>query len=174
LSTHYQSHIIAMVAKCQGFRNRHPPVSLPHAPCHPELHPNNLLLLSLHFLVSESAYPHFVSCPLPHRLVGQSYHRTASILDSERVLECLLVSELRQLDMAWTPPQKKTNLLPLLKHCRVLEWDALGLEPMPESEAAGVHSDVDSGGESTDGQEPPGADGGAYSTDVSETRLHVH
>ena len=25
----------------------------------------------LHFLVSESSYPHDVSCPLPHRLVGQ-------------------------------------------------------------------------------------------------------
>ena len=62
----------------------------------------------------------------------------------------------------------------VVPHVKVLEWDALGLEPMPESEAAGVHSDVDSGGESTDGQEPPGADGDAYSTDVSETRLRVH
>ena len=53
----------------------------------------------LNFLVSESAHPHDVSCPLPHGLVGQSEHWTALIHDDERFLECLLAS-------CPNPPQK--------------------------------------------------------------------
>ena len=37
----------------------------------------------LHFLVSDSARPHSMFCLLPHRPVGQSWHWTAPILDSE-------------------------------------------------------------------------------------------
>ena len=44
--------------------------------------------------------------PLPHCLVGQSQHSTALILDFERSLQSPLVSGLRQLAMAWTPPPK--------------------------------------------------------------------
>ena len=42
--------------------------------CAPVAHwdANGLWQFPLHFLVSESAYPHYVSCPLPHCLVGQS------------------------------------------------------------------------------------------------------
>ena len=43
----------------------------------------------------------------------------------------------------------------------------LGLEPLPEPEGAVVHSDVDSGEESSYAMETPG-------TDVSDTRLRVH
>ena len=56
----------------------------------------------LHFLVSESAHPRHVLCPLPHCLVGQSWHWTALILNSERFLECVLLGGLRQLAVART------------------------------------------------------------------------
>jgi len=39
----------------------------------------------LHFRVSDSAYPHYMSCPLPHCLVGQSGHRTALSLDFREI-----------------------------------------------------------------------------------------
>ena len=66
------------------------------------------------------------------------------------------------------------NLLPLSKRGHVFEWDALGLELMPETEAAEQAWDVDSGGESIDVQEPFWSDGDAYSMDFSDTRLRVH
>ena len=57
--------------------------------------------------VSDSAYPHCVLCPLPHRLVGQSSHWIALILDSERFLECLLVSGLQHHGL--NPPPTKVD-----------------------------------------------------------------
>ena len=45
-----------------------------------------------------------VLCPRPHRLVGQPEHWAAPTLDSERFLECLLVSGRRC--SPWPDPQK--------------------------------------------------------------------
>ena len=66
------------------------------------------------------------------------------------------------------------NLLPLSKRGRVLEWDKLGLVPMPTPEASDMGSGADSGGELEVGREACPSDGVAYSTDVTETRLRMH
>ena len=70
--------------------------------------------------------------------------------------------------------QHPNNLLPLSKRRRVTEWDALGLEPVVESEVWEVTSDVDSGGGTPDTSshgEGDVSEEAKFSTDVSETCL---
>ena len=57
-----------------------PTVIVPHA--HWEVY--GCGSLPLHYLVSDSATPHYLSDPLPQSFVGSSYNRTALNLDSER------------------------------------------------------------------------------------------
>ena len=74
------------------------------------------------------------------------------------------------------------NLLPLSKRRRVMEWDALGLEPMAEVSDLDLGSEVYSGGtsggssaaSSTSGDEDvflSSSEDMSFSTDVSDTRL---
>ena len=68
----------------------------------------------LRFMAPESAHPPHVSCPPPHRRVGQSQDGAALIPNSERFVEYPLASGLRQLTMARTKVETLTLSTPLL------------------------------------------------------------